>query len=118
LRGEAFDVTTHYVSKAAHRKAVRQGRDIIPKSKRSGWVVETTPSELGHLWVCGLCHPPVAGLDVEWRDAAPPREPGLADALRFAREWNTAVGRRRRVKPQPQLTSGPAPVEVGEKPAA
>ena len=68
LRGEALDVVITYVSNKAHTEAVGQGRDVIPKGKRSGWVVERTPSELGHPWTCGLCHPPAEGLEVEWRD--------------------------------------------------
>ncbi|MGZ4254820.1 MAG: hypothetical protein ACXVS6_22725 [Solirubrobacteraceae bacterium] len=56
-----------YVSRKEFNDAVAQGRDVIPKGKRSGWVYETTPLGCGHLWQCALCHPPAHGLDVEWR---------------------------------------------------
>ncbi|MBV9166214.1 MAG: DUF3631 domain-containing protein [Solirubrobacterales bacterium] len=69
LRGEGVDVTFTHVSNASYREAVNEGRDVLDKGKRSGWVWETTPLGRGQLWQCALCHPPVAELDVEWRDA-------------------------------------------------
>jgi hypothetical protein len=73
LRGEAPDVTYTYVSpytNSTHHDAVEQGREIIPKGKRSGWVVETRPSGHGHSWICALCHLPAAGLGVDYRKAS------------------------------------------------
>jgi len=70
LRGEAVDVEYTYVSGKAYTEAVGKGLDVIPKGKRSGWTYGTTPLGLGHQWMCATCHPPAAGLDVEYRDVA------------------------------------------------
>jgi hypothetical protein len=74
LGGEALDITATYVSGKAHRKARGAGRPIVPKGKQSGWAVEWSSSGHGHQWMCGLCHAPANGLDVEWRGAEPERE--------------------------------------------
>ena len=68
LRGEGVDVATTYVSNRALTEAQGRGQEVILKSKRSGWIVETTPTSRGHRWTCALCHPPVDGLDVETRE--------------------------------------------------
>ena len=90
--GEALDVTTTYVSNAAHREAVEQGREIIATGKRSGWIVETRPRGRGHLWQCRLLSP--AGkraADIETRELGP--MPAPAGRLR----WRLGVGWHRDV---------------------
>ena len=67
LAGEALDVSSTYISNAAHREAVEQGRHIVSKGKRSGWSIESAKTGRGYPWTCGLCHPPAEGLDVECR---------------------------------------------------
>ena len=68
LTGPAVDVHFTYLSGRAYRDALAAGRDVVAKGPASGWIYETTPLAHGHLWVCCLCHPPAAGLDVESRD--------------------------------------------------
>ncbi len=68
LRGLAVDVVCTYLSGTAYREAVASRRAVIAKGAASGWAYETTPLDHGHPWQCALCHPPAAGLDVEWRD--------------------------------------------------
>lgn len=71
LTGEAENITMRRVSNADYRGAVSDGLETLPTGKRSGYVVERTPTGRGHPWTCALCHPPAAGLDVEIREAAP-----------------------------------------------
>ena len=68
LRDEALDATYTRVSNNSYREATGQGRDVLETGKRSGWVYETTPTGRGHQWVCATCHPPAAGLEVEYRE--------------------------------------------------
>ena len=94
LTGEALDVSSTYVSNAAHREAVEEGRHIVPKGKRSGWSIETAKTGHGHPWTCGLCHPPAEGLHVEWRDADEGTRPS-GGRLR----WRRGYGWRRDGEP-------------------
>jgi hypothetical protein len=73
LRGEAAEPTYSRLSRKAYREAAEQalsdGGGVVVKGPQSGWVWTTTATGRGHPWTCGLCHPPPAGLDVEWREA-------------------------------------------------
>jgi hypothetical protein len=73
LRGHAVNATYTYLSAKAYREAAarvpQNGCGVLAKGPASGWAWEATPLEYGHGWQCGLCHPPAAGLDVEWREA-------------------------------------------------
>lgn len=76
LTGPAVDVRYQYLSGRSYRDALAAGCDVVAKGPASGWVYETTPLGHGHPWTCCLCHPPVAGLDVEFR------RPGIEDLRR------------------------------------
>ena len=71
LRAPGVDVTYVYLSGRAHREAVAEaptnGRGVVEKGPASGWVYEKILSGCHHAWQCNLCHPPVDGLDVEFR---------------------------------------------------
>ena len=101
LAGEALDVSSTYVSNAAHREAVEQGRHIVSKGKRSGWSIETAKTGRGNLWMCALCHPPAEGLDVEWRvaDDGARRPDGRL-------RWRYGYGWRRDGKPDGEPLAG------------
>ncbi len=67
LMGPAVDVHYQYLSGRSYRDAVAAGRDVVAKGPASGWTYETLPLGYGCPWTCFLCHPPAAGLDVEYR---------------------------------------------------
>lgn len=110
LPGEAVDVAFRYLTRKAYHAAAErprtERRGVIAKGSASGWAWEATPRGHGLPWTCALCHPPIEGFDVEYRDVLVEGNVVNTDGQAAGRlQWRLGYGWRR----DGQLDGDPLP---------